>query len=85
VKVADCHYDLGCVKFDNVFREPLLALEDLVEFTTSHERHDKVESELRLEQIVHADKEWVIAAEQDIFLKLSIVNLVILEKNILSD
>jgi hypothetical protein len=68
VQVSDCHYYLGCVKFNNVFREPLLALEYLVKLTTSHKWHNEVESELRLEKIVHAHKEWVIAAEQDVFL-----------------
>jgi len=68
MKVSNSHCDLGGVELDYIFREPLLALEDFVELTTSDERHDKVQSELRLEEIVHANQERMITAEQDIFL-----------------
>lgn len=68
VKVTNCHYDLGSVELDYIFGESLLALEDFIELTTSDERHDEVETKLRLEEIVHADKERMITAEQNIFL-----------------
>lgn len=78
VKVSDSQYDLGCIEFDNWLREPLLALEYFVQLTTSHKRHDEVKTELRLEKVVHADKERMITAEQDILLELSVIDLVIL-------
>jgi hypothetical protein len=85
MKISDSHNDLSCIELDNIFWESLLALEDLVELSSSDEGHNKVETELRLEQIIHAHKEGVIATEQNIFLELSIIDLVILEENIFSD
>lgn len=78
VKVADSQYDLSCIELDNWLWEPLLTLEYFVKLTTSHKRHDEIKTELRLEEVVHANKEWMITAEQDILLELSVIDLVIL-------
>ena len=63
VKVANSHANLERVELDDVLRKALVGLEDLVKFTTSDERHHEVESCLALEQILHANQEWMIAAE----------------------
>jgi hypothetical protein len=55
VKIPDCHGDLSSIKFDDVLWESFLILEDFVELTTSDKRHNKVEAELGLEQVVHAN------------------------------
>ena len=85
MKVTDSQNNLGSVKLDHVLWESLLALEHLVQLSSSNEGHDEVQAELRLEEIVHAHKEWVVAAEQDILLKLGVIHLVILKEHILSD
>ena len=85
MKVANSHNNLGSIKLDHILWESLLALENLVQLSSSNEWHDKVKAELRLEQVVHAHKEWMVAAKQDILLKFGIVHLIILEEHILSD
>jgi hypothetical protein len=85
MKVANCHNNLGSIELDNNLWESLLALENFVQLSTSNEGHDKVKAELRLEEIVHAHKEWVIAAKQDILLEFSVIHLIILEEHIFSD
>ena len=63
MKVADGQDNLGSVELDNVLWESLLALEHLVQLSSSNEGHDEVQAELRLEEVVHAHQEWVVAAE----------------------
>jgi hypothetical protein len=85
VEITYSHSDLSCVELNYVLRESFLALEDFVELSTSNEGHDEVESKLRLEQVVHTYQERVVAREQYIFLKFSIVDLIELKENILSN
>lgn len=85
VKVADGHYDLCSIELYDILREPFLTLEHLIEFTSFHEWHYEVEAELRLEQIVHSDQKRVVAGEQYVFLKLGIVNLIVLKEDVLPD
>jgi hypothetical protein len=61
MQIPNGHDDLGCIKLNHVFRESLLRLEYLVEFSSSDEGHDEVESERGLEEIVHAHKVRVVA------------------------
>lgn len=61
VEITNGHCNLGCVEFDNIFREPLLALEDLVQLSSLDEGHHEVETKLRLEEVVHANEEGVVA------------------------
>ena len=85
MKVADSKNYLGSVELDDVLWEPLLALEHLVQLSSSNEGHDEVQAELRLKEVVHAHQEWVVAAEQYVLLQLGVVHLIILEEHILSD
>ena len=55
VEFTDSQHNLHGIELDNFFWESLLFREDLVEFTTSNERHDEVESRLSLEQKIHSD------------------------------
>ena len=68
MKVADGEADLEGVKFDHRLRKTLICLKNFVQLTTSYEGHHEVKSGLRLEQIVHAAQEWMIATEQNILL-----------------
>jgi len=63
VQVANGHADLHRVELDYLLWQSLAGLEDLVELTTTDERHDEVESSGRLEEILHPAQEGVIAAE----------------------
>ena len=68
VKVADGEADLEGVKFDHRFWKTLICLKNFVQLTTPYEGHHEVKSGLRLEQIVHAAQEWMIATEQNVLL-----------------
>lgn len=63
MEIADGEADLEGVELDGLLRQPLLCLEDLVELTTTYERHDEVEALGRLEEILHTDEEWMVTAE----------------------
>lgn len=85
VQVAHGHTDLRGVKLDDLLTETFLRLEDLVEFASFDERHDKVESLRRLEQIVHTDQKRMVTREKDIFLQLGVLNLVVLNQHIFTN
>lgn len=55
------------------------------EFTTLDKMHHKIDSELILEHIVHANEELVFDCVQDLFLKLNVFKLLILKNNIFTD
>ncbi len=55
MKVTNCQSNLGCVELDNILLEPLFALEDLIELSSSDEGHYEVKSELRLKEEIHAN------------------------------
>lgn len=85
VQVADCHANLQGVEFDDGFWQTLVRFENFVELTSFDEGHDKVESFLRLEQVLHTNKEWMVTAEKDIFLQTRVLNLLEIQENILAD
>lgn len=85
VEITYRHGYLSSVKLDNLLSESLLFLKHLIKFSSFDKRHDKVETKLGLEQVVHAYEEWVIAGKQDILLEFSIVDLVIFQEDILSN
>ena len=65
--------------------EPPLGLEESVELTTSDERHDEEQSEVRHEQVLHSNQELVLALEHDVLLQLGVLNLVVFNQYILSN
>jgi len=83
MQVSNCYDHLSRVKLNAVFLESLLALEHLVEFTTTNEWHYEVETKVVLEEVFHADEEGVIALKHDVLLQYGIVNLVILNQYVL--
>jgi hypothetical protein len=48
MEVTNGHCYLGSIELDYVLWEPLLALEYFIELAASDERHDKIETQLRL-------------------------------------
>ena len=85
MQLTYCNYDLCGVKLYRVFRETLLLLKDFVQLATVNKRHDEVETSLRLEEVFHTAKEWVISLKQNVLFKRSGLNLVIFNQNILPD
>jgi hypothetical protein len=85
MKVADSHTDLGSIKLHNVFAESLLRLKNFVELASFDKGHYEVEALRRLEQVVHTDKERVVAAKKNIFFKLGVLDLIVFNENILAD
>jgi hypothetical protein len=67
VQVPNCKRYLSSVEFYNFLTQTLLCFKNFVELSTFDEGHHKVEPCLRLEEIVHSDKEGVITAEKNIF------------------
>jgi len=68
VELSNGEGNLSAVEFHSRFTESLLALEYLVQLSTLDEGHDKVKSELRLEEEFHSDKERMVCSKEDILL-----------------
>lgn len=68
VQITDGQCDLGGVELHYVLGEPLSSLEYLVKLASTDKGHDEIESEVRLEQVVHANQERVVTRKEDIFL-----------------
>ena len=85
MEIAYSHRNLQCVELDKRFRQPLPRLEDLIEFTASDEWHYEVQPGLRLEHVLHSYQEWVLAAEQNVFLQFCICNLLEIKQDVFSD
>jgi len=82
VELSNGEGNLSTIEFHSRFTESLLALEYLVQLSTLDERHNKVKSELRLEEEFHADKERMVCSKEDILLKQGALDLVMLYKDI---
>ena len=85
MKVADSHTDLGSIKLHNVFAESLLRLKNFVELASFNKGHYEVEALRRLEQVVHTDQVRVVTAQEDIFFKLRVLHLIILNEHVFAD
>ena len=85
VEIADGEADLEGIELDSLLREPLLDLKDLVELTATNEGHDEVKTLRRLKQVLHSDKERMIAAEEDVLLQLGVLDLFEVEQHVFAD
>ena len=66
VQLSDANDDLCGVKFNNILIKSLLLLENLVQLTAINERHDEVETGIRLEQVLHTAEEGVISLKENV-------------------
>ena len=62
-----------------MFLKSSLRLEESVKLSTPDKGHDKEKSEIRHEEVLHSDKELVLTFEHNIFLQLSVLDLVVLD------
>jgi hypothetical protein len=85
MEVADRQNNLGRIELDHRLSESLLRLEDLVKLTTLHEGHNEIKACWRLEQVVHTDQVRVVTAQEDIFFKLRVLHLIILNEHVFAD
>ena len=76
MEIPDGKCDLGCVELNYIFWESLSSLELFVKFTSPNERNHEIESQLRLEKVVHTHKKGMVTWKENVFLQLSVVNLV---------
>lgn len=79
VQFSNRKYNLDGIKLYNILRESLLRFEYFIQLSAAHKRHYKVKSSFCLEQKLHANQERVIGCEQNLFLQLSALNLVVLD------
>ena len=83
MQLSQCHGHLHRVEACPVFSKPLFNLELSEKLTSPHELHDKVNSQIVLKHVVHADKEWVLDTFKQNFLLLDgCVHQVSLEEEI---
>lgn len=68
-----------------MFLKSSLWLEESIELTAPDEWHDEEKSKVGHEEVLHTDKELVLTFEHDILFQFSVLDLVILNKDILSN
>ena len=62
-----------------------MSFKDLVKLTAPHKWHNKVKTLRRLEKMLHANEEGMIATEQDVFLKFCVLYLFEIQQYIFPD
>lgn len=77
--------DLSSIELRSLLREAGSISQVHEKLTTSHKPHDKEYLRLRLEHIAHANKEWMVSLHENLFLKLSALNLIVIEDDIFSE
>ena len=85
VQLSDANDDLCGIKLNNILIKSLLLLENLVQLTAINERHDEVETGVRLEQVLHTAEEGVISLKENVLLQSCGLYLIILDQHILPD
>ena len=85
MEIADSKTNLGGIKSDGIFWESFARLEYFIEFAAADEWHYEVETSRRLEEIVHADEKRMVARKKDVFLQLSVLNLLKIQQNVFTD
>ena len=85
VQLTNGDDNLSSIELDLGLRESLVLLKDLVQLSSIDEWHDKVQSRLRLEKIIHTAQEWMVSLKQNVLLEGHACHLVILDQHILSD
>lgn len=85
MELTNCQYDLSSVELHDIFRESFLSLKDFIKLATSDEGHHEVKTGLTLEEVVHANEEWMIGFEHNIFLEHGGLHLVVFNQNVFSD
>ena len=85
MEIAESECNLCCVKLNFILSKSPLCFEEPIELSSSDEGHHKEEPEVRHEQVLHAHQELVLALEHDVFLKLCVLYLVVLNQNVFSD
>tara|TARA_B110000305_G_C19389422_1_gene613997 strand:- start:687 stop:1265 length:579 start_codon:yes stop_codon:yes gene_type:complete len=85
VEMTESHGDSHSVHFGLILCELLLPPEMHEELTTSDKLHDEEDLLIGLEDVLHADQEWVIRLQKDLFLKHGGLDLIIVKNDVLSE
>ena len=85
MEVSQGESNLGSEELSLVLREHAHLDQVTEEFSALDKLHEEVDTVLILEDILHVDQEGVVDGAQDIFLKLNVFHLFILENDIFAD
>jgi len=77
--------ELGRVKLGLSFSESFDLEEILVHVSSSDEFKEEVDSEIILEDIIHAKEEGMVGLEENVSFIIGVLDLALLDENILSD
>jgi hypothetical protein len=83
--MTESHGDSHSVHFGLILGELLLPSEMHEELTTSDKLHDEEDLLIGLEDVLHADQEWVIRLQKDLFLKHGGLDLIVVKNDVLSE
>lgn len=85
MQMAQCHSDLSDEESSLLLFKALNFDEMTEEFTSLNEAHDKIDSKLILENEFHVHDERVIYRVKNVFFKLDILILLVIDNNIFPD
>ena len=77
--------DLSSIELGTLLREAGSISQVHEKLTTSHKPHDEEYLRLCLEYIAHANQEGMISLHENLFFKLSALNLIVIEDDIFSE
>ena len=72
VQMTDCNNELSGIELSRILCKPLVSAQDSVHLASLNKRHYKVEAQIRLEEVFHAAKKWMIKLKQDVFLQTNL-------------
>lgn len=82
MQMAECHRYLRCKESCLLFSKALDLYKVTKEFSSPYEVHKKVNSNFILEYVLHSHQEGMFDRVQDIFLKLNVFHLLVLDYDI---
>lgn len=85
MKLPYCNCNLTSIKLDLLFLESFTLQEMFVKLSSSYKRHDKEQSNIVLEDIVHAYEKWRPYIQKNVSFELSAFDGLCFDENVLTN
>jgi len=82
ISYGNCN--LSTIRFSSLLFKSCHVSKVHEQFSSSYKSHDKEYFLISLENVMHANKEWVISLKQDVLLKFCTFNLIIVDDHVFS-
>lgn len=75
MQISKSYSHLSSIEFDDVFIEPLLEKQMVIEISSSYILKEEIDPEFVLKNIVHTQYKWMIRLEKNLLFIFSVLNL----------